>query len=100
MRDSPRSILKTPSSDSRRASYSDSEQPPRSILKSESPLPYSIESPELEQRRLRGVLKKDSSIEDGKGIRSILKAESASLERERSSDSSSSGKVSRIVQLY
>ena len=92
MRDSPRSILKTSSSDSRRASYSDSEPTPRGILKPESPLPHPVGSPETDIRRLKGVLKKDSSLEDSKEIRSILKAESLSLERDHSSDSSSSGK--------
>nr|XP_045623516.1 uncharacterized protein LOC123773700 isoform X5 [Procambarus clarkii] len=87
-RDSPRSILKHSSSDSRRASFSESEHP-RGILKSDSPLPPSIGSPEHEAKLLRGVLKKDSSLEDSKEIKSILKPESESLEPDHSSDSSS-----------
>ncbi|XP_063887519.1 supervillin-like isoform X6 [Scylla paramamosain] len=86
-RDSPRSILKH-FSDARRASFSESEHP-RGILKSESPLPPPIGSPEHEAKLLRGVLKKDSSLEDSKEIKSILKPESQSLERDHSSDSSS-----------
>ncbi|XP_050688505.1 supervillin-like isoform X3 [Eriocheir sinensis] len=86
-RDSPRSILKH-FSDSRRASFSESEHP-RGILKSDSPLPPPVGSPEHEAKLLRGVLKKDSSLEDSKEIKSILKPESQSLERDHSSDSSS-----------
>ncbi|KAK4287740.1 hypothetical protein Pmani_039192 [Petrolisthes manimaculis] len=88
-RDSPRSILKHHSStDSRRASFSESEHP-RGILKSESPLPPPVGSPDHEAKLLRGVLKKDSSLEDSKEIKSILKPESESLEPDHSSDSSS-----------
>ncbi|XP_042234899.1 serine/arginine repetitive matrix protein 2-like isoform X3 [Homarus americanus] len=87
-RDSPRSILKHSSCDSRRASFSESEHP-RGILKSDSPLPPSIGSPEHDAKLLRGVLKKDSSLEDSKEIKSILKPESECLEPDHSSDSSS-----------
>lgn len=90
-RDSPRSILKH-FSDSRRASFSESEHP-RGILKSDSPLPPPVGSPEHEAKLLRGVLKKDSSLEDSKEIKSILKPESQSLERDHSSDSSSGERV-------
>lgn len=46
-------------------------------------------SPEHESRSLRSVLKKDSSVDDSKEIKSILKPESQSLDPEISSDSSS-----------
>ncbi|ROT79783.1 hypothetical protein C7M84_001492 [Penaeus vannamei] len=92
-RDSPRSILKhhhsSSSADSRRASFSESESHPRGILKAESPLPPPVGSPEHEAKLLRGVLKKDSSLEDSKEIKSILKPESESLDPDHSSDSSS-----------
>ncbi|XP_042881684.1 serine/arginine repetitive matrix protein 2-like isoform X2 [Penaeus japonicus] len=92
-RDSPRSILKhhhsSSSADSRRASFSESEGHPRGILKAESPLPPPVGSPDHEAKLLRGVLKKDSSLEDSKEIKSILKPESESLDPDHSSDSSS-----------